>query len=395
MVNVSSAKSTDKPSGAGTASVYLVAGDDEFAVSSAGREIASRLVPPGDEAFGLEIVEAGAETVEQAITAVRRCCEALWTGGFLGAGKVVWLRGASFLAGSVTGRSADVKAALEALTEIIKQGLPPGQVLVVTTPQVDERTSFFLACKKAGADIRSLKLPDKSWEADEHAGRYAAEAMKKAGLSLPADAMDAFIRKVGTDPRQISNEVEKLSLYLGARRTVRMDDIDVIVSATRELPAWDLAEAVGNRDLVGALRILGQLLFQGEQPVGLVASLERHIGNLVVLHEAMDRGWLRVSGGGRISASWQASPAVDEALSVLGKDDPRKMHPFRCAKLASQARKFSLPELCGWRALAVRTHEQLVSSSVSDSLLLETLLVRMIGKTGSRAGTVGRGFAAP
>jgi DNA polymerase III delta subunit len=172
---------------------------------------------------------------------------------------------------------------------------------------------------------------------------------------------------------------------MGGRRTVRMDDIDAIVSASREIPVWDLAEAVGNRDLVGALRVVRRLLFQGEQPVGLVMGLEKRIGDLIMLHEAMDKGWLRVTSSGHyISASWQAAPEIDEALSVLGRDDPRKMNSYRCAKLASQARKFTLAELCRWRALVVRTHEQLVTTSVSDPLLLETLLVRLVGLTGSR-----------
>lgn len=371
--------------GTGKAAIYLIAGDDEFAVGNAGREIAASLVAPGEEAFGLEIIEAAADNVEQAISALRKCSEALRTGSFLGGNKVVWLRDASFLAGSTTGKSADVKATLDSLTELVKAGLMAGHTLIVTAPQIDERTAFFQSCKKAGAEISKFMVPEKSWEAEKQAAREAAAEMKKAGLSLPDDAMDAFVRKVGTDPRQIANEVEKLSLYLGGRRTVRMDDIVTIVSPCREIPVWDLAEAMAGRDLAGALRIIRRLLFQGEQPVGLIIGLEKRIGELIVLHEAMGRGWLKLTGNSNyITATWQATPEIDEAMSNFGRDDPRKMNSYRCAKLASQARTFSLAELRRWRAQVVRAHEQLVTTSVSDSMLLEILLVRLIGVSGNR-----------
>ena len=58
--------------------------------------------------------------------------------------------------------------------------------------------------------------------------------------------------------------------------------------------------------------------------------------------------------------------------------DPRKTHPFRIGILAAQANRFSMAELrhC-WRT-AEKAHIELVSTSVSQPMTLELLLINML-----------------
>jgi DNA polymerase III subunit delta len=348
-------------------------------MSAHARELVDRLCPAAEQALGLEIVEGACGTKEEAIAAVGKCLEGVCTPGFLGSRKVVWLRNVSFLSEEAPGRFEDVKAAVAELTAEIKRGLPEGQILVISSPKVDRRSSFYKTCQSLGA-LKEFLPPDKPYLMERQAKETAAAMMSAAGLRCPARALEMFIERTGTDTRQIHQEIEKLAAYLGQRTQVEPEDVLAIVSPAREAAYWDFAEAFGQRDAVAALRALRQLMFQKEEPVGLIISLENRARDLLLFRECLDRRWLRLEGGGDWQkAAWSPSPDADAALSDLSPD-PRQMNPFRAGKLAMQASRFSPAELLRALEELVRAHERMVSSNVPPDLLLELTLVRLLGR---------------
>ncbi len=360
-------------------SMYLVYGEDEYMVSAKARSLVDRVCPPADQAFGLEIVEGRAGTVAEAVSAVVRCREALQTVGFLAGSKTVWLRDANFFSDTVVGKSAEVKEKIAFLTADLKAGLAPGQILVISAGKVDGRSAFFKACKECG-ELTEYAVSEKTYQAEEQAGERAREMFTRAGLTIGSELLHAFITKVGIDTRQIVQEVEKLSVYMGARKQVSEADLNAVVSASHEAAVWDLADAVGNRDLTGAVRVLRQLLFQGENTVGLIFGLEGRFRELLLYRECMDRRWARLAGQAPwFKVEWSSGPETDALLSVMGKKDPRQANPYRAGRLADQARKFSLRELVRCHSLTLAAHEQLVSSAVPSDITFEILLVKLLG----------------
>lgn len=358
--------------------VYLVFGEDEYLVSTNAKELVDRLCPKVDQAFGLEIVEARVDLVAEAVAAVGHCLDGLRTLGFLGGRKVVWLRDATFLGSGVIGESVDVKSRLDDLVKLVKAGLPQGQILVVSALKVDGRSAFFKACQSVG-NVMKFELPDKSYQLEQQARGTAGAAFRKIGLNIGPDALEDFLDKTGTDSRQIVQEVEKLSVYLGDRKSVQVADVQAIVSSSREAISWDLADAVGNRDLAGTLKVLRQLFFQGENEVGLIISLENRFRDLLMYREALDRKWLSVSGQEPwLKVEWRQSPEVDAFASALVKD-PRATNIYRAGKLVAQARKCSRQELVRCQALTLFAHETIVSSTSAKELMLEFLLIKLLG----------------
>ncbi|MBU1693463.1 MAG: DNA polymerase III subunit delta, partial [Verrucomicrobia bacterium] len=375
MAGSRTAKKEPKPKGesAGRQALFLVFGEDEYRVRTRAKELVDGLCPPAEAAFGLEIVDAAVENAAEGILAVRRCLEALRTLGFLGGRKVVWLRDATLFIKDV---AEDLKVAVEELTEQIKAGLPAGQTLVVSAQKVFRGSAFFKACQAAG-HIEEFEKP-KPWKQTEYARGQVLEAFRGEGLKAAADAVDLFLDRVGSDTRQIIQEAEKLAVYLGDRKDVRQEDVQAVVSLSRESIAWDLADAVGERDLPGALQILRQLIFQGEKPIGLIYSLEGRFREMIVLREALDRNWARVTGEGYgKKLAWKAGPEIEAKLTALGRD-PRVGHPYRNLKLAEQAQRFSLAQLRRGHEWLVRSHEAIVSTTVPAALQLELLLLRLL-----------------
>ena len=230
--------------------LILVWGDEYLAAAKA-RDLVARLCPPSEQALGLEILDGAVETIDAAVSVVNRCVEAMTTVGFFGSSKTIWLREASFFTEGKPGRFVEVKAAVARLTEEIKRGLLPGQTLLITSPKVDRRSAFYKAVQVAGS-VFDFSLPDKPHEAEDRARQNLAGIVAKNGLSAPGDALDLILGKVGTDTRMLVQEVGKLAIYLGERRSFTIDDVETIVSSTRAAQGWDLADMVGRRSLAGA-----------------------------------------------------------------------------------------------------------------------------------------------
>src|SRR5436190_8125786 len=112
------AKTADSESG-----IHAVVGSDESEVKRIAAELAAKLAPPDAGEFGVEVIDACADNVDQAVSKIRLAIEALQTLPFFGGGKLVWFKNANCLADSVIGRSASVLSALEDLAEVFEAGL--------------------------------------------------------------------------------------------------------------------------------------------------------------------------------------------------------------------------------------------------------------------------------
>ena len=71
-------------------------------------------------------------------------------------------------------------------------------------------------------------------------------------------------------------------------------------------------------------------------------------------------------------------PDVYTALSATVGRDLRQMHSFFLANLVAQAGRFSREELRRAQRLTLAAHEQLVTSNVPPTLILEVLLIRCL-----------------
>ena len=324
------------------------------------------------------MIDGDCDTIDECVAAINATISAVQTVGFFGTTKVVWLRDASFFSDAEPGKFEDVKAKVAELTDEIKGGLLKGQHLVVSSTNVHRGKAFYKTCVAVGT-VHEYNVPEKSREAETHARDVAAAAFDSAGLKASPDIQQKFLARCGTDTRQITQEIEKLRCSLGARTQVTADDVRLLVSPSREAVGWDLIDAFATRNLGAAIQLLRQLTEQRESAIGMLASLASRIRDLLGLRECMDRRWARIGGSGwQKTVEWSLPPEGDALIASIGKD-VRKQHPFRVFLLADQAQRFTVQELVRCQRLVVETHEAMVTGSVDDALLLETMLVRLMG----------------
>lgn len=353
--------------------VFFYYGNDEYLVGLNARKKVDELCPEAEQDFSLETIEGAAVTIDDGVAAIDRCLAAFRTVGLFGGKKVVWFRDASFLSNKVIMKNEQVKRLLEELSRDLRAGLADDQFLVLSAPGIDKRSAFYKALGEA-AQIAEFAVPEQDYKARPVALQRAATLFKREGYTIDSSALESFISKTGFETRQIMNETEKMVLYKGGDKSITLEDVQVITSASGEALAWDLTDAVAERRLSDAIRVFRQLLFQKQTAVGLIIQLEHLFQNLLRFREYLDAGWLRMNGN-RIQ--WAENPELDDYFSVMA-DDPRKMHWFRASKIANQAARYSVKNLAARKKLVVDTHERMLSEgSIPHNLMLETLLARL------------------
>ena len=355
---------------------YAVVGSDESAVKEAARALADQLSPGGD--FGAEIVDGVADYVDTAAERVHSTIEALMTFPFLGGGKLVWLKSANFLGDSPMGRSETVLDALEKLVATLKAGLPAGTVFLLSATEIDKRRSFFKTLQKlAEVEVHdALDTSRSGWE--ESAMQLVRQGARELRLTFAEEALELFTLCTGGDRRQIAAELEKLDLFLGAgRREVTLEEVRLLVPMSRESVVFELGNAVAERKVQRALDLLDQLLFQGENEVGiLLVALIPTVRNLLLVKDLMARHKLtRPAQPFFFGKTLERLPASAIAHLPRKKDGTLNAYPLGLA--ASHAHRFQMPELRAALDACLEANVQLVTSSLEPKVILTRLIVRI------------------
>ena len=359
--------------------VKLIHGTDEYLVSYNARKVVNALCPESEQTLSLETVNGDVKTIDEAVSALKTCIGALRTVGLFGGQKTVWFADVSIFKDAVISKNEAVKELLGKLGDDIKKGLPDSQNLIISAPGVDRRSTFYKTCEAAGA-VEAYDLPEQDYKKKPVIRERAQALFAQAKCRIGEGALDLFLEKVGTDTRQLVMEAEKLTLYIGDRKEITVEDVKAITSSSAEAVAWDFTDALGERKLNSAIRILRQLFFQGEAPIGIMFAIEKHYQKLMQYRAYLDQNWLRISSGyGAGAVQWSNDQEMEKMFAQL-PSDPRETHWFPTSKLAQQAKNYSAEELFHGQKRLLKTHEQLVSSGVPQELILEMLVIKLIAK---------------
>ena len=82
----------------------------------------------------------------------------------------------------------------------------------------------------------------------------------------------------------VSNELEKLILYVGEKKKITLGDVETMVLAAKQRSLYELTDAISAKDRVRALSILDALLSTGD-------GEEAAIGHLYMLAKTFARCW--------------------------------------------------------------------------------------------------------
>ncbi len=358
--------------------IHAIVGSDESEVKRVAAELAAKLAPPDAGEFGLEIIDACADNVDQAVTKIRLAIEALQTLPFFGGGKLVWFKNANCLADSAIGKSAAVQGALEELAEVFEAGLGDDVTFLVSATETDKRRSFYKALSKR-AEVQVIDRLDSTrsgWE--EEAAEVVSRKVKARKLQFDPDALDLFVLLTGGDTRQIENELEKLDLHGGKDRQVSVEQVRDLVPLSRAGVIFELGNAMAASDLKRALMLVKRLLDQGESAIGiLLVAILPTVRNLLLAKDLMDR--YRIP---RPHAPFGFISALNRLPAEATEHLPRKkdgtVNGYALGLAAQQAHRFDTKKLIAGLEACLEANVRLVSSQLDHELILTEIVVRLL-----------------
>jgi DNA polymerase-3 subunit delta len=174
-------------------------------------------------------------------------------------------------------------AALEMLSEYV-QNPSPSTCLIFQGEKLDQRKKLFHELKAKGRTVEYKRLYE------NQLGPFIRDLVAEKGKRIEPAAIEMLAFLVGNNLQELAAEIEKTALYAGSREVVRIDDIRAAVSDTKVDSIFDLANAIGEKNLAKSLRNLQTIVRDGEAPLMVLSMLARHFRQLWRVKELAARG---------------------------------------------------------------------------------------------------------
>jgi len=361
--------------------LHFVTGSDEAEVRIKAKGLAAELAPIDAGEFGLEIIEAPADSVDCSVDMVESTLQAVLTLPFFGGGKLVWMKGVTFLKDSVQGRSEFVQAALEKLLKVLEEGLPEGITLLVSAPEPDKRKSFYKSlCSLANTTL--CDKPDFGFNGTEDdLIDWVIRRCRERCVKIDEQAAVVLTTRVGANTGQLDAELAKLVTSSGEGIVISEQLVRDLVPFTRSGGIFDLSDAINKRNLPLCLDTLAQLRRQGENTIGiLLAAIVPTVRNLLIAKDLMERH--------RLKPPAQANYFTSELNRLSSKQTahlPRKkdgsINYYSIGLAAMNSRLFQREHLVSAFLACRDTNQKLLSGYGSEETLLTQLLVRIVANS--------------
>jgi DNA polymerase-3 subunit delta len=193
---------------------------------------------------------------------------------------------------------------------------------------------------------------------ESDAVRWIQEYCGTREVKIEADAARELVDSLGGDMMMISNELEKLILYVGEKKRVTLGDVETMVLAAKQRSLYELTDAISARDRTRALEVLDAILSTGEgdeAAIGHLYMLAKTFRQMLVILERNVRDQRMLW-----AALWQGF----------------RVPPFAADDIIRQARRYkSKRELTRAIRLIAKSDLALRSNPPSKRMILEKLVL--------------------
>jgi len=165
---------------------------------------------------------------------------------------------------------------------------PPARtVLVVILPgkarKNDSTVRFFSSLPRSSVLVKEVK--------PLHMAAVKVWADRKAqtlGKSLTEGAKARLYEIVGSDLRLLSNELEKLAIFVGDKRGIGEDDVNQATAWLRSYETYEIDDVLTSADFEQGVAVLGRFFAEKERPEFIVGRLTTFFKNILAA-----QAWLR------------------------------------------------------------------------------------------------------
>ena len=332
---------------------YVFVGDEAFFRKRCRDAILEHLVAPDSRDFSVFEFDLGETSLTEVLDRAR-------TPSLMAPFQVFFVRGVKVLFGR--GSNEEKIGAIEAYCK---------------NPNPDALLVFVADHIGIPADARRMELTDKdryqkiredlgpfcgivelARVEEGEAVRWIGEYCATRGVKIDADGARELTDALGANMMMVSNELEKLILYVGEKKKITLGDVETMVLAAKQRSLYELTDAISAKDRVRALAVLDALLSTGdgeEAAIGHLYMLAKTFRQMLVILERNVRDQRMLW-----AALWQGF----------------RVPPFAADDIIRQARRYkSKRELTRAIRLVAKADLALRSNPPGKRLVLEKLIL--------------------
>jgi DNA polymerase-3 subunit delta len=323
--------------------VYLLHGEDEYAIARFVSELESRLGDPAMAAMNVTHLDGRTYHLEELPSVVNAM-------PFLSKRRLVVLTNPLASLNSPSARQIFL-GQLEAIPRTTALVLIEHRMLTENKDRREGKIHWLEKWALAAGErvyLKAFPLPK-----GVMMSRWIQDQARRVGGKFTPQAADLLASLVGGNPRLADQEIHKLLAYINYQRPVDIDDVENLTPDAGQGDIFALVDSLGERNGRKAMRMLHRLL-EEKEPSYIFGMVVRQFRLLLQTRELLDTGRRKEDIAGELKVPF-----------------------FVADKLISQARHFSLSDLEMTYHHLLDLDEAVKTSQMPSDLALDNLVATL------------------
>ena len=311
--------------------VYLLYGDEEFLIEEAVNAIIDAILSPADRGFNLDVLRGTEDDIRKILAAASAF-------PMTAERRIVVLKEVERLS----------LKELELLAVYVDDPSPATSLVLLGT-KVDMRKKPFSAIRRTGMAIEFSPLYENQIPG------WIERRVKDRQRAITPEAVAMLAAYVGSSLRGLSNEIEKLFIYLGEKPSIAAEDVSSVVGMSKEFSVFELQKAIGMRNLKRSAEILEHMISAGENVPFIIVMLTSYFTTLLKIHDAQRKG--------------ESDRGIASTL---------RLHPYFLREYLDAAGRFRREEIEEAFCLLAQADEVIKTSSTDPGQVMHAFLLRLL-----------------
>lgn len=196
--------------------------------------------------------------------------------------KIIILKNPKFLTKSATSTKDEIKAMLKYLKSPCDSTL---LIIDATNTVINQSNEIYKMLKNVA---RIIDYPDP--EEIELKG-WIVRSFDANGIDIKDDALTLLLEYIGDDQARLSQEIDKLSSYVGKGGTIRKEDIKLLVPKNINNEIYLLIKAIINHDLALTNQIYDNLITHTKDSLTIFSLISNKFKELLSTYKLLKYGY--------------------------------------------------------------------------------------------------------
>lgn len=196
--------------------------------------------------------------------------------------KIIILKNPKFLTKSATSTKDEIKAMLKYLKNPCDSTL---LIIDATNTVINQSNEIYKMLKNVS---RIIDYPDP--EEIELKG-WIVRSFDANGIDIKDDALTLLLEYIGDDQARLSQEIDKLSSYVGKGGTIRKEDIKLLVPKNINNEIYLLIKAIINHDLALTNQIYDNLITHTKDSLTIFSLISNKFKELLSTYRLLKYGY--------------------------------------------------------------------------------------------------------